>query len=69
MNLTTTPQGVAVMNPEKLLEHAAAVKAAHDGEHDRARRKLDRLDKKIATGAHDHLEPLRSKLAAAAGGR
>ena len=55
------------MNPEKLLEHAAAVRAAHDGER-AARRKLAKLDKKISAG-HDHLRPLRSKLATAAGER
>ncbi len=56
------------MTPERLLEHAAAVKAAHDGEHDRARRELDRLDALIQAG-HDHLKPVRAKIAAAAGER
>ena len=52
--------------PEKLLELAASVQAAHDGERDRARRKLAKLDAKLAAG-HTHLEPLRAKLASAAG--
>jgi len=59
------------MTPERLLEHADAVKAAHDGGvhvHDRARRELERLDALIQAG-HDHLRPVRAKIAAAAGER
>lgn len=61
------------MTPERLREHVDAVKAAAVGgrarDRARARRKLDRLEKKIAAGGHDHLEPLRAKLAVAAGDR
>ncbi len=54
------------MTPERLLEHAAAVRVARNAERDRARRKLARLDRKVA-GGHAHLKPFRDKTAAAAG--
>ncbi len=54
------------MNPERILQLADDVKVAHDGER-AARRKIAKLDAKLATGKHDHLRPLRSKIAAAAG--
>jgi len=38
------------MSPELLLEHAAAVQAAHDGDRERLRRKLARLDARVSAG-------------------
>ncbi len=57
------------MTPERLLEHVALVQAACDAGRERTRRKLERLDKKIAAGGHDHLKALRAKTKTAAGGR
>ena len=59
-------EGSTDMNPERLLEHASAVQAAHDTERERerTRRELARLDRLIQAG-HDHLKPVRDKLAAA----
>jgi len=56
------------MNPERLLQLADDVQAAHNAERDRARHKIAKLDKKISAG-HTNLAPLRARLAAAAGER
>ncbi len=56
------------MTPERILQLADAVRLAHDGERARARRKLAKLDAKVSAG-HEHLRPLRDKIAAAAGER
>ncbi len=58
------------MNPEKLLEHAGAVQAAHDAERERERlrRRVARLDAKVQAG-HGNLAAFRDKIAAAAGER
>ena len=56
-------------DPEKLLEHAAAVKAAHDAgrERERLRRRVARLDAKVQAG-HVNLRPFRDRTADAISG-
>jgi len=66
----TTHHGKDQMTREKrLIEHAAAVKAAHDAgrERERLRRRVARLDAKVQAG-HANLAAFRDKTADAISG-